>query len=73
MTQEELEKLQTVLRWADSYFTAYCEFAGVCVYDQNEIDEMDDEEERHEAQDNRRYEDLLFEANKIIEKYRKED
>ncbi len=71
MTQEELEILNKALTWADGYFTNYCEFADVCVYEQDEIDAMDDEIEQEEAQENKDYNDLLLKAQNIVEKYLK--
>lgn len=70
MSQEELEVLEKVLKWADCYFTNYCEFADVYVYSQEEINSMDDESEQEEAQENRDYQDLLWQAQDIIAKYK---
>ena len=72
MTPEELLILKRALDWADEYFTSYCEVADVYVYDQDEIDQMEDEDEQFIAQENKDYEDLLDKAHKIVEKYRKE-
>lgn len=72
MTPEELNTLEDALTWADGYFTSYCEFADISVHSQEEIDSMDDEIEQEQAQEARDYEDLLFKAQQIIKKYRKE-
>lgn len=73
MTQEELEVLEKTLIWANGCFTDYCELADTFVYEQDEINSIEDDETREKAQENRDFEDLLTKAQKIIEKYKKED
>lgn len=69
MNKEELEILQETLKNADSYFTYYCEVTDRYVYSQDEIDKIEDEDERNEAQENKDYNDLLEKAQNIINKY----
>lgn len=69
MTPAELDILEKTLKWADGYFTSYCEFADISIYEQEDIDQMDDEIEQEQAQEARDYEDLLFKAQQIIKKY----
>lgn len=70
MTPEELNILDLVLTMADNYFTDYCEITETYIYNQDEIDSMDDEIEQETAQENKQYNDLLNQAQKIIEKYK---
>ena len=70
MTKQELEILEKMMDYAEEYFTSYCEFADCYVYEQDDIDNIDDEDEKINAQNNRDYEDLLNQARKIINKYK---
>lgn len=70
MEKEELEILERTLNWANGYFTDYMDLKNEYVYSQEEINRIEDEEERSYAQQDRNYEDLLNSAINIIKKYK---
>lgn len=71
MNKEELEILKQTLALADGYFTGYCEFTDSYVPSEADIEQMDDESEREQAQELLDYDTLLRKAQEIVDKYNK--
>ena len=70
MSEEELKILERTLNWANEYFTNFCMVTNTKILSQEEIDKIEDEIERENAQEYRYYEDLLNMAFSIINKYK---
>lgn len=71
MNKDELEILRKTLALADGYFTGYCEFTDMYVPSPEDIEQMDDETEKEQAQELLDYDNILRQAQAIVEKYNK--
>ena len=71
MNKDELETLRKTLMLADGYFTGYCEFTDTYVPSESDIEQMDDEDEKEQAQELLDYDRILRKAQEIVEKYNK--
>lgn len=71
MNKDELEILRKTLMLADRYFTEYCEFTDTYIPSPEDIEQMDDEDEKEQAQELLDYDTILRKAQEIIEKYNK--
>lgn len=71
MNKDELEILRKTLALADGYFTGYCEFTDTYVPSESDIEQMDDESEKEQAQELLDYDRILRKAQEIVEKYNK--
>lgn len=56
---------------ADGYFTGYCEFTDTYVPSESDIEQLDDESEKEQAQELLDYDRILAKAQAIVEKYNK--
>lgn len=56
---------------ADGYFTGYCEFTDTYVPSESDIEQLDDETEKEQAQELLDYDRILAKAQAIVEKYNK--
>lgn len=71
MNKDELEILRKTLALADGYFTGYCEFTDTYVPSPEDLEQMDDESEIEQAQELLDYDNILRQAQAIVEKYNK--
>ena len=69
MNKKELEILERTLKMADGYFDAFCEVTDSHVLSQEEIDLLEDEQQKEEAQEALEFDELLKKSQEIIEKH----
>ena len=71
MNKDELEILRKALALADGYFTEYCELKDIYVPSPEDIEQMEDESDVEQAQELLDYDNILRQAQTIVEKYNK--
>lgn len=70
MTKYELETIRKALDWANRYFDDYLSLTNAWIYDSDEeIERIQDDDRREIAQENKDYDELLGDAESIINKY----